>query len=189
MQKDNKNVIEFNINFGGFYESIHSHIVNSVIANHFDHDDYYDVDDDDIDTVDINAMQEDYAEQWLEHYKEIIPFGIGYVGIDSPDYYNYETDKIIARISTTKVDELIETLEHDYKFVKWLDNNSQSYDGFHSWYTGFEQVKTNKAVFMTYYTDYLTEQNTESVEPDKTNVDDFWDSIWCDIVFLETVKS
>jgi len=127
-------------------------------------------------------MQEDYAEQWLDHFKKIIPFSIGYVGIDSPDYYNYETDKITARISTTKVDELIASLKHNVDFVDWLDENSQSYDGFNSWYTGFEQVKTNKAVFMMYYTTYLIEQN-------KDTIDYFWECIWPEIVFLETEKT
>jgi len=181
MEKNN-NTIEFNINFGGFYESIHSHMIESVIANHFDHDDYYDVDDNDIDTVDINAMQIDYCEQWLEHYKEIIPFGVGFVGIDSPDYYNFETDKITVRIGTNRVNELIDTSKHDYDFIEWLDDASQSYDGFNSFYQGFEQVKINKAVFMMYYTDYITEQNKETIEY-------FWDSIWPDIALLETVKS
>ena len=181
MEKNN-NTIEFNINFGGFYESIHSHIVNTVIANHFDYDDYDDVDDNDIDTVDINAMQLDYCEQWLEHYKEIIPFGVGFVGIDSPDYYNFETDKITVRIGTNRVNELIDTSKHDYEFIEWLDDASQSYDGFNSFYQGFEQVKINKAVFMMYYTDYITEQNKETIEY-------FWDSIWPDIALLETVKS
>tara|TARA_R100001377_G_C3114522_1_gene83792 strand:+ start:38 stop:583 length:546 start_codon:yes stop_codon:yes gene_type:complete len=181
MEKNN-NTIEFNINFGGFYESIHSHMIESVIANHFDHDDYYDVDDNDIDTVDINAMQLDYCEQWLEHYKEIIPFGVGFVGIDSPDYYNFETDKITVRIGTNRVNELIDTSKHDYDFIEWLDDASQSYDGFNSFYQGFEQVKINKAVFMMYYTDYITEQNKETIEY-------FWDSIWPDIALLETVKS
>lgn len=182
MQKDNKNVIEFNINFGGFYESMPMRIIELEISSYFDKEDYYEVSDDDIDTVDINAMQIDYCEQWLELYKEIITFGVGFVGIDSPDYYNFETDKITVRIGTNRVNELIETLKHDIDFVEWLDDNSQSYDGFHSWYTGFEQVKTNKAVFMTYYTDYLTEQNKEVI-------DYFYDSIWCDIAFLETAKS
>ena len=181
MQKDN-NIIEFNINFGGFYESIHSHIIDTVIASHFDHDDINDVNDDDIDTVDINAMQIEYCEQWLDLYKEIIPFGVGFVGIDSPDYYNYETDKITVRIGTNRVNELIDTLKHDYEFIEWLDDASQSYVGFNSWYQGFEQVITNKAVFMTYYTDYITEQNNETIEY-------FWDSIWPDIALFKTGKS
>jgi len=181
MEKDN-NTIEFNINFGGFYESMPMRIIEIAIASYFDKEDYDDVDDNDIDTIDINAMQIDYCEQWLEHYKEIIPFGVGFVGIDSPDYYNYETDKISVRIGTKRINELIDTLKHDYDFIEWLDDASQSYDGFNSWYQGFEQVITNKAVFMMYYTNYITEQNKETIEY-------FWDSIWPDIALLETVKS
>ena len=181
MEKNN-NTIEFNINFGGFYESMPMRIIEIAIASYFDKEDYDDVDDNDIDTIDINAMQIDYCEQWLEHYKEIIPFGVGFVGIDSPDYYNYETDKISVRIGTKRINELIDTLKHDYDFIEWLDDASQSYDGFNSWYQGFEQVITNKAVFMMYYTNYITEQNKETIEY-------FWDSIWPDIALLETVKS
>jgi len=171
-------IVEFNINFGGFYESIHSHIIDTAIANYFDCDDIYDVDENLIDQVDIKAMQDDYAQQWLELYKEVIPFGVGFVRIDSPDYYNFETDKITARISEKKVDDLINTLQDNWEFVEWLDENSQSYDGFHSWYVGFDQVKENKAVFMMYYTDYISEQHKDDMEY-------FFDQIWADIVLLE----
>jgi len=176
-----KNVIEFNINFGGFYESNASYQIDNSIASYFNADDIDSVNESDIDNIDYKAMQDAYGEQWLDLYKEYLSFGVGYVGIDSPDYYNFETDKIIARTHVNTVDRIIKELQHNYDFIEWLDDASVSYDGFNSFYQGFEQVKTNKAVFMTYYTDFITKNNIE-------DINNFLYDIWVDIEFIkETV--
>ena len=172
------NTVEFYINFGGFYESTHNYIIENSIAHYFDKDDYYDINESDIDTVDFKAMQNDYAEQWLELYKDVLPFGVGYVGIKSPTYYNFETDKIIARTHINTVNRLIDGMKDNYDFIEWLDDASASYDGFTSYYEGFDQVKTNKAVFMTYLTDYITEQNKEKI-------DYFFEALYPEVCFLE----
>jgi len=176
MTNKEKNVIEFNINFGGFYESNASYMIDNAIANYFNVDDIDSVNESDIENIDYKAMQNEYGEQWLDLYKEILPFGVGYVGIESPEYYNFETDKIIARTHINTVNRLIDELQHNYDFIEWLDDASASYDGFNSYYQGFDQVKTNKAVFMTYYTDYLSENN-------KDDINDFIYDIWVDVEF------
>ena len=62
--------------------------------------------------------------------------------------------------------------------IEYIDQNSQSYDGFHSHYIGFNEVIKNKAVFMTYYTDYLTELNKDKIKY-------IYEDIYIDIELLE----
>jgi len=156
--------IEFNINFGGFYESHNKYMIDNSIANYFDADDVDSVNESDIDNVDFKAMEYNFGSEWLELFSnEFHHLALEYKGIDSPSYYNYETDKIIASIKTVDVDNLINELKHDIDFVEYVNENSQSYDGFNSFYVGFNNVIDNKAVFMTYYTDYLTESNKDMV--------------------------
>ena len=128
--------VEFNLNFGGFYESIHSYMIDNSIA------DFYDKDIDDI-----------YEDDKI--YNEI-DFKA------SPEYYNFETDKINASINEFAIDNIIKNANHD--LIEYINENSQSYDGFHSHYIGFNEVIKNKAVFMTYYTDYLTELNKDKIK-------------------------
>jgi hypothetical protein len=150
--------VEFNLNFGGFYESIHSYMIDDSIAN------YYDKDIDDI-YEDDKTMQKNYCIEWLSEYLKIVDnhnqLNIKFKGIESPEYYNFETDKINASINEFAIDHIIKNANHD--LIEYINENSQSYDGFHSHYIGFNEVIKNKAVFMTYYTDYLTKLNKEKI--------------------------
>ena len=96
-------------------------------------------------------------------------------------YYNYETDKIEVEISASKVNEIIEDSCSDYELRDFIDTHSQSYDGFNSYYEGFDNVKKNPAVFMNYYTRYLSEMHKE-------DIDYFFDSIWVDTALIESEK-
>jgi len=173
--------IEFNLNFGGFYESIHSYMIDDSIAN------YYDKDIDDIyendkiyDQIDFKAMQKNYCIEWLNEYLKIVDnhnlLGVKFKGINSPEYYNYETDKINASINESIVDRLIKNANHD--LIEYINQNSQSYDGFHSHYIGFNEVIKNKAVFMTYFTDYLTELRKQKIKY-------IYEDIFIDVELLE----
>ena len=173
--------IEFNLNFGGFYESIHSYMIDDSIAN------YYDKDIDDIyendkiyNQIDFKAMQKNYCIEWLNEYLKIVDnhnlLGVKFKGINSPEYYNYETDKINASINESIVDRLIKNANHD--LIEYINENSQSYDGFNSWYIGFEEVIKNKAVFMTYFTNYLTELTKQKIKY-------IYEDIFIDVELLE----
>ena len=156
------NKIDFNLNFGGFYESMHSYNIDNAIAYHYDVDSIDGVEDKDIDNVDYTKMQTEYAEQWLNEYNTITGLGLTYNGITSPSYYNFETDTINATINVEVVGNLINAAEPE--LINYINEASQSCDGFASFYEGFDKVLTNKAVFMTYYTDWLTSHNKEDVD-------------------------
>ena len=183
--KMKKKTIKFNLDFGGFYESTHNWIIENSIANHFsieDCFDYNDLEDKDLDKVDFKAMQKDYAEQWFDlYYQKVFPHGY-FVGIDSPEYYNFETDKIEVEISASKVNNIIGDACSDCDLIDYIEENSQSYDGFQSWYVGFTKVRKNPAVFMNYYTRFLSEKH-------KDIIDGFWEDIgYIDVALIEKQK-
>ena len=156
--------IKYNLDFGGFYESIHSYSIESSIANHFDKESFYDISESQMDSIDFNAMQLDYAKQWFQLYYDKV-FSHGYfVGIDSPEYYNFETDKIEVEISASKVNQIMMDACSNHELIDYIDTNSQSYDGFHSYYVGFTNVCKNPSVFMNYYTRYLSEMHQDDIE-------------------------
>ena len=158
--------VEFNLNFGGFYESIHSYMIDNSIADFYDKDieDIYE-DDKIYDQIDFKTMKKNYCIEYLNEYLKIIDnhnqLNIKFKGINSPEYYNFETDKINAAINEFAIDHIIKNANYD--LIEYINENSQSYDGFNSWYIGFEEVIKNKAVFMTYYTDYLTQLNKDKI--------------------------
>ncbi len=179
----NNKTIKFNLDFGGFYESIHQHMIESSITNHFDDDgigiEYHELYDDpkfNESDIDFHAMQLDYAKQWFDlYYNKIFPHGY-FDGIESPKYYNFETDKIVVEIRESKVHDIIEASCEDYDIRDFIDEQSQSYDGFYSYYEGFDNVKKNPSVFMNYYTRYLSELHQDQI-------DYFYESIWVDVQF------
>tara|TARA_B100000767_G_C19471404_1_gene412274 strand:+ start:57 stop:623 length:567 start_codon:yes stop_codon:yes gene_type:complete len=182
----NKKLTTFKLDFGGFYESLGSWEIEQSIAQHFDDSElggleYHDIDEDKLENIDFKAMQEDYARQYFDIYKQKTNFNRGdYVGVESPEYYNYETDTILVEMSTASIIDIIDECHSDYDVRDYIDENSQSYDGFNSYYQGFDEVIKNPAVFMNYYTRYLSEFYKEDLEY-------IWEDICPDVAFKETV--
>lgn len=180
--------IKFNLDFGGFYESIHQHMIELSIANHYDTDqigvdygDLYDNPSFNENDIDFHAMQLDYAKQWFEMYKTHIFSHGNFDGIESPKYYNFETDKIVVEINEIKVHDIIETSCSDYDVRDFIDEQSQSYDGFYSYYEGFDNVKKNPSIFMNYYTRYLSELHKDDIEY-------FFEHIYIEVQFKNKEK-
>lgn len=179
----NNKTIKFNLDFGGFYESFHIDMIERSIACYFDEDgegleynDLFDNPNFNEDDIDFHAMQLDYAKQWFDlYYNKVFPHGY-FAGIESPKYYNFETDKIVVEISESKVHDIIMESCSNYDIRDFIDEQSQSYDGFYSYYEGFDNVKKNPAVFMTYYTRYLSELHQDQI-------DCFYEDIWVDVQF------
>mgnify|MGYP003135191375 CR=1 FL=1 len=159
----NENKIEFNIDFGGFYESIHKNTIDDRIINlyncTYDIDDMYSIDDiyekDNkfMNNIDYKLLQNEYCKQWLSHFNRMFNTHFVFKKIDSPEYYNFDTDQIECVISKGYVNDIINY--KDSNLVDFIDESSKSYDGFNSFYVGWDQVIINKAVFMNYYTRWL----------------------------------
>lgn len=76
---------------------------------------------------------------------------LDFVGIDSPQYYNYRTDRIIldVEVDLKKLEDFCFKDNAD-DFNKYLEDNFTSYDGFHSF------VKNNRLGF---YLDYKDDES------------------------------
>ena len=165
--KDNK--IQFNLDFGGFYESIHEwHIENKLLhiynyVNDTDQEDFYD---DALinfrDSINFSEVQNQYCTQWLNHFNNNFNTWFTFKGIDSPEYYNFETDKIVCSVSESYIDDIINF--KDDNLVDFINEVSQSYDGFTSFYEGWDEVITNKSVFMNYYTRWLLDTDKHWID-------------------------
>ena len=146
--------MEVQIEFGGFY-GYHEEYINVRI-------DDYDID---FDEVDWNATFKDYVENWLHRFNSMSNLELDFVGIDSPRYYNYRTDKIIAYVEKHDENELMAFVDDD-DFYHWANPQLQDRSGFISYYDGIDDLivsaKNNdddKAILLGMVCNYLIELN------------------------------
>lgn len=101
-------------------------------------------------TVANRIADEVYYDFFVDFDKGIVK-DLDFVGIDSPRYYNFTTDKIILDVEV----DLKKLEDYCFKdnagdFNKYLEDNFTSYDGFHSF------VKNNRLGF---YLDYKDDES------------------------------
>jgi hypothetical protein len=127
--------------FAGFYDSI------------FTPEHYEDVDDltsdkdlqqwvcDNI-TYDYKEYETSVAKEYINvlecELKEFLPsFKAEYKEVDSPQYYNFETDKVVGLCNLEDIREEIKAYINKYpnEFKKWIKDKHSSYDGFISFYS------------------------------------------------------
>ena len=80
--------MEIAINFGGFYGFHDEYIEDKIEAMDFDRD-----------YVDFNKTNKDYAKAWIDHFNNEGGTDLKFVEIDSPRFYNFTTDKVIAEVN------------------------------------------------------------------------------------------
>lgn len=108
-------------------------------------------------TVGKRIANEVYYDYFCEEDSAVTD--LDFVGIDSPRFYNYSTDRIIldVEVDLKKLEDFCFTDNAD-DFNKYLEDNFTSYDGFHSF------VKNNRLAF------YLDYKNDESEKERCLNV-------------------
>ena len=146
--------MEIQIEFGGFY-GYHDEYINDRL--HIFEVDY--------DSIDWNATFKDYANEWLHHFNTMTFLDLEYIGIDSPKFYNYRTDRIIAKVNNADIINLMNLIDDD-EFLTWAHPQLQSSSGFHSFYNGIndliERAKNDdddKAILLGMVCNYLIEFN------------------------------
>ena len=122
-----KNLIQTNVNFGGFYNTIHSDII-----------DYY-VEDMEYnwEKVDYEATYKIYSKSYIQVFNNILDTNLIFKALNSPKYYNFTTDVINVEISKKDILKL-------FKYVKDADlkeevfniikDSSTSKDGYVAFY-------------------------------------------------------
>ena len=168
------------IKFGGFYESIHSDLIDYQIDDYIE---YYNQENNtelNYDDHDFNYkdMQMQYLNQYISDYVDFIEseynlnIKIDDINLYSPKEYNFKTDEIDCYISKSDENKLIKHFKKDNDFLEYLKNATQSYDGFYSYYS-FDKAYNNENDILTLYIfEYIANKYQES---DRFNTDIYID--------------
>jgi len=138
------------INFGGFYESWHSDIIDNEIDQNYCDDSGEMPEDFDYSKINYKALKKAYCKRYLsrvlseylddEYGLKII---FGFECLDSPRFYNFETDVIQARTTNRHHVALLNHFKKDFDFLSYLKEDTKSREGFHSFYN-FDMAINNK---------------------------------------------
>ena len=139
------------IPFGGFYESIHHTLIDCMLESYFNDVDYSELD------INYDLIHLTYIEHYLESFQEFMEDHLDTqirkfhnIRLDSPRYYNFETDTISTSIADSIVNKLTKKFRKHSEFITWLTDATQSYDGYISFYT-FHDVWENKDNMLIQY--------------------------------------
>jgi hypothetical protein len=146
-----------NIEFNGFYCSKHDAYIEDAINLIFDTEEGGEIPDD----INYRHLYDVYSKEWAYKFEEFLNdeilgycanseriaggkhIVIDYMGLNSPKYYNYSTDKIVLNIRPSSVGIVFEYLLDDENFLNYVKESTKSYDGFISFYT-FDEVMSDK---------------------------------------------
>ena len=129
-----KNLIETTVNFGGFYDSIHSYII----------DDYIEVYEYNFENVDYKATYQTYAEDYIKVLNQKLDTNIVFKGLISPKFYNYSTDNINVEISKKDIIKLFQYIRDEelkQEVFNIIKESSTSRDGYISFYNYSDYFK------------------------------------------------
>ena len=132
-----KNMSKLNvyINFGGFYESTHSDVIENMLENYYDFQDY------DWTNINYRLIQEKYCNNLVKFMTNFIPFDYENLELVSPREYNFTTDKIFVDISEEDCIKIIQYGLENYEeeMIELCKNYTTSCDGYIPYYT-FDEV-------------------------------------------------
>ena len=131
--------IETVVNFGGFYESIHSYII----------DDNIELNEYDFEKVNYKSTFEIYAKDYIKVLNQKLDTNIIFKSLNSPKFYNYSTDFINVEISKKDILKLFQYVRNEnlkQEVFNIIKNSSTSKDGYISFYN---------------YTDYFKKDNLD----------------------------
>ena len=148
------NKTRFLIDFGGFYHSIHSDLIDNRIE-------CFEIDED---KVNYKETCNNYCIEFINSINDMLELNLKFIQIDSPKFYNYSTDKIEAEINENDFNKLKDTYLNSSEFVDYVNENSKSYDGFISFYNGFNEVIKEDEVLLQYMFDYILKEYADEIE-------------------------
>lgn len=129
-----QNLIETNINFGGFYESIHSNIIDSYIEDY----EY------DWEEVNYKSTYKIYAKDYIKVLNQKLDTNIVFKGLVSPKFYNYSTDYINVDISKKDIIKLFQYVRNEdlkQEVFNIIKESSTSKSGYISFYNYSDYFK------------------------------------------------
>lgn len=142
------------LNFGGFYESIHSGLVECAVENLFE-DDEGNFDHDGFDNYNFREAFNQYAEEYVNKISEVLSHDMGldvdikFVELISPRFYNFTTDKIEVSISDRHCDIIIGHVIDNYhdEVMELVIDSTTSRSGYIPFYS-FDEVMNTRELMM-----------------------------------------
>ena len=122
-----KNLIETSINFGGFYNSLHSDIIESYIE-----DLEYNWED-----VNYISTYNEYSKSYIKVINNILDTNLIFKALNSPKFYNFTTDYINVEISKKDVLKLFKYVKDEdlkQEVFNIIKDSSTSKDGYVAFY-------------------------------------------------------
>jgi hypothetical protein len=148
------NKTRFLIDFGGFYHSIHSELIDNMIET-------FEIDED---NVNYKETCNSYCNEFIDSLNDMLELNLKFIKIDSPKFYNFRTDKIEAEINENDFNKLKDIYLSSQEFIDYIDMNSKSYDGFISFYNGFNEVIKEDEILLQYMFNYILKEYADEIE-------------------------
>jgi len=129
---------ETTLPFAGFYNSLHNTLLDDALEQmfsdratgcHVNNDLHYRA----IDAMEWRKCFIDYAKDYVENFALWLDLELEFVELDSPRFYNFETDVIRANITTASIEKAYATVDKDVLAGVAIRRHT-SYDGFISFY-------------------------------------------------------
>ena len=144
------------IEFGGFYGSIHESLVDSAVEMMCENDEGV-TDEKLMEDFDFIQAYKDYSVAYLDKLSDFIADEweieaprMEFIELDSPRFYNFSTDKIVAWISDEDIARIVVAIEDDVDFLEYVEARTKSGPGFISFYTVDEALDNKDGVLIEY---------------------------------------
>ena len=168
--------MELNLSFGGFYYSVHSDIVDSLVESNFDEEDTL-TEDDYYDTIDYQKTYKEYCKYYVGYLFDYIvdaheiKLTITQNNVDmwSPREYNFSTDVIVLKDVSNSTIKSLTTLFNRYLedslFRDFILEKTTSRSGYIPFYTYEEVVdKKDLEVSLDFLLEFVANEFNEEVE-------------------------
>jgi hypothetical protein len=176
-------MINTNIRFHGFYNSIHEDNIYFAIDSYYaDDNGYYDYESI-ADNIDYPTIHKDYISVFTDDFKSWIKdnydLDIDFKDLllNSPQFYNYSTDVINCNISDRDNSLLMITFKRDKDFISYLEDRTTSRDGFISHYTFSEALSNKDDILSDYILEYLVNKFESETLYSPDNLDFIYQSL------------
>jgi hypothetical protein len=150
-----------NVNFGGFYYSLHSELIDSMVQMYEDTDNEDEV----IEFDNYNQLHIKYSKHFVSFLNELMDCNLKFINFDSPKYYNYSTDKIVCKYTKkdfnaikkyAKVNNLMNDIELHIKRI------TTSVDGYWAFYEYNEVFfPENESILIQCYLDVIIKKSVD----------------------------
>jgi len=167
--------MELNLRFGGFYYSVHSEIVDSIVESHIEDNDETTNKEEFYDSIDYQKTYLDYCKLYIKYFFDYIEEVEGVVGrppsrkltiksknieLWSPREYNFSTDLIVLKeVSKSSIKNLTTLFNRyldDKEFREFIKDKTTSRSGYIPFYNYGEIIdKKDLGISLEFILEFL----------------------------------